>query len=627
MFLFGVYIVTAEEPSVYIIEEDAVLEEDSATATEIIAQADISNINWTESHSFPSKYSALLCVKADASVSGTFTEAGINIWDANGTLIAEKTESGLSNYNPYLYIWYDVYSEIGVLLNPASRYTYQFSTVVNGNRFQSPIYSFTTESDGECHYGIDVSVYQGNIDWATASKYIDFAIIRCGWAADYTSNDDTKWQQNVQACESYGIPYGVYLFSYAENLQEAESEADHVIRLLKGHTPSLPVYLDLEDNNTVGRLSAAQIWEQTKAFCTKIKNAGYEAGVYASKSWWSNHLYLSDYNQYSKWTAIYSGTYAENADASDIWQYSSSGRVPGISGNVDINYMFRNPAPSPTPTCSHLITVTESNKEPTCTEEGYTGAVRCSSCGTVISERQSIPALGHMWGDWKVVREATATEDGEEVRTCIRDSSHTESRVIRHSGETSAARLTVSSADAGPGETTDIQINLVNNPGIAYLEFIISYDPSKISLVGTKDGCLSGWVINSESSDSKAVWVNADENSSNGTILTLSFKIKENAGAGSTTVSLTDAVAYGIDADVLLTSESGRINISDRMSGDVNSDRKLDGRDLIRLKQYLAGYEVDINQSNTDVTGDGKIDGRDVIRLCRYFAGYDVTLD
>ena len=86
-------------------------------------------------------------------------------------------------------------------------------------------------------------------------------------------------------------------------------------------------------------------------------------------------------------------------------------------------------------------------------------------------------------------------------------------------------------------------------------------------------------------------------------------------------------MAYGIDADVLLTSESGRINISDRMSGDVNSDRKLDGRDLIRLKQYLAGYEVDINQSNTDVTGDGKIDGRDVIRLCRYFAGYDVTLD
>ena len=96
--------------------------------------------------------------------------------------------------------------------------------------------------------GIDVSQYQGVIDWDTTAQYIDFAIIRCGRGSDLTAQDDTKWAVNTAACERLGIPYGVYLYSLAQTDEEARSEAAHALRLLDGKHPQLPVYLDLEDS-------------------------------------------------------------------------------------------------------------------------------------------------------------------------------------------------------------------------------------------------------------------------------------------------------------------------------------------------------------------------------------------
>ena len=139
--------------------------------------------------------------------------------------------------------------------------------------------------------GIDISYHNGTINWdKVKNSDVDFVIIRCGYGDNYTSQDDKKWLENVQACESRGIPYGVYIYSYAENVAQAQSEADHVLRLIRGHKLSYPVFYDLEDEPTTGRHTNQEILNMTRTFCTAIQNAGYNVGVYANKYWFTSKL-------------------------------------------------------------------------------------------------------------------------------------------------------------------------------------------------------------------------------------------------------------------------------------------------------------------------------------------------
>lgn len=98
-----------------------------------------------------------------------------------------------------------------------------------------------------------MSEFQSVIDWDTAAKYIDYAIIRCGYGSDRPIQDDYLFKRNADACTRLGIPFGVYLYSYAESDTQALSEAQHALRMIEGYDLSLPVYLDLEDIATVGR--------------------------------------------------------------------------------------------------------------------------------------------------------------------------------------------------------------------------------------------------------------------------------------------------------------------------------------------------------------------------------------
>ncbi|MCD8127625.1 MAG: hypothetical protein LUD82_09360 [Clostridiales bacterium] len=194
------------------------------------------------------------------------------------------------------------------------------------------------DSSDSVAFGIDVSKWRGDIDWDSARGSISFAIIRCGYGSNLTSNDDSYFEQNVAACEELGIPYGVYLYSYATTTTEAKSKANHVLRLLDGHTPSLPVYLDLEDSSVTSACSNSQILAMAKVFCNAIEDAGYEAGVYANKNWWTNYLTSSTYDQWDRWVAQYNTSCTYTGGDFSYWQYSSTGSVSGISGNVDCNY-------------------------------------------------------------------------------------------------------------------------------------------------------------------------------------------------------------------------------------------------------------------------------------------------
>lgn len=181
---------------------------------------------------------------------------------------------------------------------------------------------------------IDVSEHQGAIDWAVVKKQIDGAIIRCGYGDDISSQDDKYWKRNADECTRLGIPFGVYIYSYAISMTQAESEAKHVLRCVKGYKLSYPIYLDLEHTGT-----EAGAVDRAKRFGDLIEAAGYWCGIYANLNWWNN--YLPGLDRFTKWIAQYNSSCDYTGKNKDMWQYSSTGRVAGIGGNVDMNECYR----------------------------------------------------------------------------------------------------------------------------------------------------------------------------------------------------------------------------------------------------------------------------------------------
>ena len=181
---------------------------------------------------------------------------------------------------------------------------------------------------------IDVSAWQGVIDWERVKPQIDGAILRCGYGRDIVSQSDKYFRRNADECTRLGIPFGVYLYSYANSVEAAKSEAAHVLRLIKGYALAYPVYYDLEESGT-----EAGAVERARVFGAIIEEAGYWCGIYANLNWWNN--YLVGLDEFTKWVAQYNKTNHYKGSGMDMWQYSDSGRVDGIDGNVDMNECYR----------------------------------------------------------------------------------------------------------------------------------------------------------------------------------------------------------------------------------------------------------------------------------------------
>lgn len=188
--------------------------------------------------------------------------------------------------------------------------------------------------------GIDVSSWQKKIDWEKVkADGISFAILRCGYGQDIESQDDNTFIRNADECTRLNIPFGVYLYSYAKNTQMAESEANHVLRLIKGYKLDYPVFYDLEDEKTTGTCNNTLIADMSEVFCSKIRNAGYKTGIYANLYWFNNKLTDARFKSWDKWVAQYNNECQYKGEYT-MWQYSSSGNIDGISGNVDMNYCY-----------------------------------------------------------------------------------------------------------------------------------------------------------------------------------------------------------------------------------------------------------------------------------------------
>lgn len=195
--------------------------------------------------------------------------------------------------------------------------------------------------------GIDVSSWQEAINWSKVKSQIDFAIIRLGYGDNVERQDDKYFLNNVNGCIANNIPFGVYIYSYATNLggnASIQSEVDHCKRLLSkiGKKPFC-VYIDMEDDSTI-KLGKTLLTNFALEFCKQITQAGYKAGVYANQNWFQNYLNPSTIASYgySIWCAKYSDNKPNISSNYDIWQYSASGKINGINGNVDMDTMVNN---------------------------------------------------------------------------------------------------------------------------------------------------------------------------------------------------------------------------------------------------------------------------------------------
>ena len=249
-------------------------------------------------------------------------------FDVTSTETVEYQYTGWQNIDGATY-YYD----------PATHQPVTGNQVIQGN-----VYTFG--ADGALNRtarGIDVSKFQGSIDWnAVKADGITFAIIRCGYRG-YGSGalvEDSTYRANIRGAINAGLKVGVYFYSQATNEAEAVEEASMVLSLVSGYSLPLGVYYDTEkvagDTGRADTISAAQRTACAVAFCETIRNSGYSAGVYSYASWFYNSLNFANISKYNTWIAQYRDTLSFSYKY-NIWQYTGSGHVNGISKPVDMN--------------------------------------------------------------------------------------------------------------------------------------------------------------------------------------------------------------------------------------------------------------------------------------------------
>ena len=191
--------------------------------------------------------------------------------------------------------------------------------------------------------GIDVSKHNGSINWTEVKNSgVSFVIIRCGYRGSATGVlvEDPKFKANIQGAAAAGLKVGIYFFSQAVNRVEAVEEASMTIELIRNYKISYPVFLDVEAaGGRADGLSAAARTEVINAYCQTLKNSGYTAGVYANKTWLNSKINVGSLGGYRIWLAQYAAAPTYNGRY-EMWQYSSTGRISGISGNVDLNISY-----------------------------------------------------------------------------------------------------------------------------------------------------------------------------------------------------------------------------------------------------------------------------------------------
>ena len=212
---------------------------------------------------------------------------------------------------------------------------------------QGAKYTFGSDgklSTGSGTMGIDVSKHNGNIDWnAVKNSGVSFVIIRCGYRGSSTGVlvEDPMFRSNIKGAKAAGLKVGVYFFCQAVNEVEAVEEASMAVSLVSGYGLDMPIFLDVESAGGRGdHISKETRTAVCRAFCETVQNSGYAAGIYANKTWFNEKINTSSLTSYKIWLAQYASAPTYTTTRYDMWQYSSKGRISGISTDVDLDIRY-----------------------------------------------------------------------------------------------------------------------------------------------------------------------------------------------------------------------------------------------------------------------------------------------
>lgn len=308
-------------------------------------------------------------VPMDENNDGT-PEYGLKWVNASGAQSTAGNASGQSGYYTTVELYNADNTPVSAYSVTAVPITETVETMIGWQTIDGNTYYYSSDGskvtglkniDGKVYYfnqygvrakslGVDVSFYNEGINWpAVKAQGIDFAIVRAGGRGWETGllYDDACFQQNINGARAAGLQLGVYFYSTAMDAVEAVQEASLVLERLAGASLEYPIFIDVEQsgdypNGRSDQLTKAQRTEIINAFCATVENSGYKSGVYSGQNFFKNSLELSFLTRYTIWLASYtsfnrvpnfSGNY-------DIWQFTDSGIVNGISGIVDMNAIF-----------------------------------------------------------------------------------------------------------------------------------------------------------------------------------------------------------------------------------------------------------------------------------------------
>lgn len=288
-------------------------------------------------------------------VDSMLTAAVTNAIDNADSELLEILRGRLENGEGTIDILRDLYPEHVVMLDSGQYYflplqeDLAFNTYLADNFVmeESGLVSYQQDGAAVTKKGIDVSKYQGEIDWeAVKNDGVDYAIIRVG-IRGYSEGgilEDEFFRQNMEGAIANEIPVGVYFFTQAVNEAEAMEEADFVIEMLQGYSLTYPVYLDIEDvrkeNCRTNSLTAEERTNNAKVFLEAVGAAGYQPALYGNMKTFLLMLDLASLEQYDKWFAGYTLPIYYPYEYKML-QYSEKGNIAGIKGKVDVNICFK----------------------------------------------------------------------------------------------------------------------------------------------------------------------------------------------------------------------------------------------------------------------------------------------